>query len=307
MTDIGNPAISAGEEVVTSGAEETLQALLGSCRATGATFSPKITFKVTGDAGVGVFAKELVTRGEVLMSVPYELCISAQKVCDFPALSPIFQDNPGLLNYPDEVLAIGLMYAMRCVEQNKLDACSWAMHVKTMPTVFNTPLYWTEPELERLKGHNIYHLTLMLKRQMLNDFQSIHAPIVANYPEIFHVSADEEAPITFEHYVWALSIVYSRALELERKGEIERCIVPVLDMVNHHPYLGINPLSEGSSSESDNTVFHLASALSATAARDTFHFSEAEDAMLLLAGRDYGRRFAPRSAAGINHISSLLP
>lgn len=280
--------MATNEEPLSSG--DALGALLEECRAAGAVFSEKIAFQLSDDAGVGVFAKDRVARGEVLMSVPYHLCISARAVSEHEQLKVIFTDNPGLLNYPDEVLALGLIYAMKYNEAhpNELTisaACPWALHVKTMPMVFNTPLYWAEPELERLKGHNIYHLTRMLKRQMLEDFRSIIEPIAGNYPELFA----GDGPVELDHYVWALSVVYSRALELERRGEVERCVVPVLDMVNHHPFLGLEPPAAATDAAADAaSVFQLATALGgAAAARDTFHYDEATDAMQLLAGREY--------------------
>eukprot|EP01033_Poteriospumella_lacustris_P011984 gene11984-8557_t len=282
--------MATNEEPLSSG--DALGALLEECRAAGAVFSEKVAFQLSEDAGVGVFAKDRVARGEVLMSVPYSLCISARAVSEHELLKEIFVDNPGLLNYPDEVLALGLIYAMKYNEAHPHEltvsaACPWALHVKTMPMTFNTPLYWAEPELERLRGHNIYHLTRMLKRQMLEDFRSIIAPIASNYPALFA----GDGPVELDHYVWALSVVYSRALELERRGEVERCVVPVLDMVNHHPFLGLEPPATAAAADGaadGASVFQLATALGgAAAARDTFHYDEATDAMQLLAGREY--------------------
>lgn len=233
--------------------------------------------------------KEATTKGESLISIPYDLCISVSGIISHPFLSPIFEDNAGLLDYPDEVLAIGLMFAMLCNENVGPVAamddsagwstyCPWALHVQTMPTTFNTPLYWSEAELEKLKGHNIFHMTNLLKRQMQHDFSTIHAPFAEHYPDIL-------GGITFEHYVWALSIVYSRAIDVSTtEGKSERIIVPVLDMVNHHPSLGV----ETSTEEDVENVFQaLTVAADSVRAYETFHYDAAKRVVSLLAGRAY--------------------
>jgi hypothetical protein len=39
-------------------------------------------------------------------------------------------------------------------------------------------------------------------------------------------------------YKWALSMVYSRAVGINKNGEYTRCIPPVIDMANHNMDIG---------------------------------------------------------------------
>lgn len=189
-----------------------------------------VEVKEDASSGNGIFATADVPEGTVLVSVPFALCISSDAIVSFGPLAKIFEENPGLLDYQDEVLAIGLMYSRLVIDagSRSLDEVPWAKHVATMPTSLNTPLFWSDAELEMLRPSNAYHLTKLLRKTIENDWESIHAPLAAQYPLI--------ADINIELYKWALSMVYSRAFGFYRKeGEYIRCIVPVLDMANHNP------------------------------------------------------------------------
>jgi hypothetical protein len=256
----------------------------------GCDISPSIGFTFNPDSGVGIVATEEIKMDEVLLSVPYSQCISAANIRANPTLSVIFLDSPGLLDYPDEILALGLMHAICMANQNTAadtaedddaehliseEKCPWIAHVQTMPTCYDTTIFWSEEELNLLRGHSSYHLTNLLKRQMEVDFATIHKPIAANYPELF-------PGLIFEHYVWALSCVYSRAVDFDRltatagpkdgSGVIvtERIIPPLIDFANHHPRLGLN----------NDEEFYYRS-------RDVLKFDPINDQLQLIAGRSY--------------------
>lgn len=188
-----------------------------------------LSFRKSAEEGVGLFAKEALEQATVVMKIPYADCISVDSVTQCEALSCIFTEQPGLLEYPDEVLAIGLMHAaLPCGA-----SCGWADHVLTMPQAneINSTLYWTEEELEELNGCTVYHLTSMMKRQIAADWEGIHSALVEAYPQALRGA-------TQELYRWALSMVYSRAVGLHRKNVYSRVIAPVLDLANHSPSVG---------------------------------------------------------------------
>jgi hypothetical protein len=205
-----------------------------------------VEFKDSPDSGCGIFAKSQLTKGESLISVPFSLCITANSIAISPQLKGIFVDNPGFLDYPDEVLAIGLMFAM-----TTNTTCDWIHHVKTMPKTFNSTIFWSEDELLELKDCMVFQLTKMMRNQIANDYQSLHKPLAEAYPELL-------GSISIELYTWALSVVYSRSIELTRNGVHVRCIVPILDMANHNPE-------------------------AASSAFDTFHYDDFKDTISLLA------------------------
>lgn len=211
--------------------EETKQALdslTAEIVAAGGFVNDCVEFSSSGHEGFGVFTKSTVVAGDALITVPFNMCITVDKITAYAPLKQLFEDNAGLLQYPDEVLAIGLMHAK---VKREFD-CPWTKHVLMLPTEFNTTIYWTDSELEELKGNAVYHLTQMMKRQIDGDYGSIHHPLSEAYPEVL-------GGVTKELYTWALSVVYSRSLEITRQDKHTRCIVPVLDMANHNPHVGV--------------------------------------------------------------------
>ena len=73
----------------------------------------------------------------MLFSVAFTECISCERIKQSP-LKKILGDNPGLEDYPDEVLALGLMYGKVNVD------CEWYLHCQVMPSSIDTPLFWSD-------------------------------------------------------------------------------------------------------------------------------------------------------------------
>ena len=189
-----------------------------------------IEFRRNDDAGVGVFATAPLAAGTVLITVPFSECISAETVMATAVGRDVVGPRPGLLQYQDEVIALGLMYAvtLRARGEGDAAACPWMEHLKTLPTSYNTPLFWSDEELAELKGYNTFHLTNLMKKQIAADWEALHKPLSEEYPELLGAA-------TLELYQWALSTVYSRAVGIVRKGVYTRCVPPIVDMANHSP------------------------------------------------------------------------
>jgi hypothetical protein len=208
--------------------------LLDECKKIGGAdfLISNICFKETNDKGIGVYANERIEReGAILISVPFRLCVSVDMIINVESLKRVFEDTPGYLSYPDEVLSIGLIFALlRLNSPNHALHCPHLQHVRALPKIFNTSLFWSEDELNELKGCNVFHITQLLKKQLAADFDSLYKPLIDSYPDLF-------SGLTIDHYFWALSVVYSRSAEIIRFGQTVRCIAPLLDMANHNPLL----------------------------------------------------------------------
>lgn len=204
------------------------------CRS-GGSVNSNVEFQYDDIEGIGIFSKADITKGSVIVNVPYKKCISVESLMRNDIMRSIITDNPGLLDYPDEILAIGLMYSYKFIDVDINDdiesQCEWIKHVKTLPRTFNTTLYWSESELDELKYNNVFHLTKLMKNQMKNDWQGLHLSLVDQYPEFL-------SHATLELYMWALTVVYSRAVGIQRHNKYDRIIPPVLDMANHSPNAG---------------------------------------------------------------------
>jgi len=216
---------------------QSISELIELCRqAGGADFTiGDVFFKETEVCGIGIFTNSKIEKlTSAIVSVPFRSCISVNLIKQSPPLDVLFVENPGYLSYPDEVLSIGLIYARLRSRIGENTSCTWQRHVSTMPESFNTPLFWSEKELDELKGCTVFHLTKLLKRQIESDYQALYEPLISNYPEHF-------TSMTINDYYWALSVVYSRSAEIIRQGSLVRCIPPILDMANHNPQLSAEP------------------------------------------------------------------
>ena len=133
--------------------ESVIRDLISHVTGKGAVVSENINFIHTEEAGTGIFATGAIKSRDSLVCVPFCECISAESVIN-TRVGEIITARPDLLEYPDEVIAMGLMYA---VTLGKDDAglCSWINHVKTIPKTYNTPLYWSDEELNEIKGYNV--------------------------------------------------------------------------------------------------------------------------------------------------------
>ena len=105
--------------------------------------------------GFGIYATSPIEPGDVLISVPFDLCITKHSVLKCSPLASIFEDNPGLVQYQDEVLAIGLMFGSKPQQKeddpdNTFDSML-RNHISYMPKTFNTTIYWSEEEISELK------------------------------------------------------------------------------------------------------------------------------------------------------------
>lgn len=218
------------DQNLTSFAMSSVQDLVAYCLENEATISEEIEFREETESGVGVFLSAACQKGTTLISIPRNLCISVEAVSAYQGLSSVLKEFPGLLDYPDEVLALGLIYSLL----NEDADCPWKRHSKTLPKSFNTTLFWSAEELDEVKGHNIFYLTNMLKQRFGADFDALYLPIIEKFPNLL-------PGVDLDIYAWALSIVYSRSLDITRNGQHERVIVPVLDMLNHSPFAADQP------------------------------------------------------------------
>ena len=205
--------------------------------------SEDIRFVDTADAGTGIFAMKAIPARTSLICVPFKQCISVESVSK-SALSSLIENRPGLMNYPDEVIAMWLMHAVTHMNDESLE---WSHHIDTLPKTYNTPLFWSDEELNEIKGYNVCHLTNLMKKQIITDWDTLHQPLSEEYPE-------ELGGCTADLYKWALSTIYSRAVGIHRNGAYTRCIPPVIDMANHDPEAGSEAAETLSYDEERDTV-----------------------------------------------------
>ena len=182
----------------------------------GGIINDAVEFVKTDESGVAIMAKEALKAGSVVVGVPYDVLLSAQKVMTYEPLRRIFVEQEQLRDFPDEVLAIGIMHAAVTGPE-----CPWYKHVATFPVKStNATIFWEEDELEELKGCNVYILTKMMNKQIEADWEAVHAALKQIYPDIL-------GGISLSMYKWAISMIYSRAVGIQNKDGMYERVIPL--------------------------------------------------------------------------------
>jgi hypothetical protein len=169
--------------------------------------------------GRGLIARKEIVQGENIVRVPSELVMTREAAQRVLGPSVI----PDSLN---EYLAI----AMLLMHERALgDASFWAAYIQLLPTTEDVGQTWTwsDEELGMLTGSGILDSTASLKAKVRREHEMILSEIVTP-------NGLDPAAYAFEHFEWAMSMLFSRAIDLREVGAL--ALVPYADLLNHSPY-----------------------------------------------------------------------
>ena len=102
---------------------EDIQNLVEVVNSIGGYVNEDIEFIVSNDnsdKGVGIFSKNSIEPGMLLIKIPYSLCLSYDMISCDQHLSKVLRENEFLKDMPDEVLALSIMYA-----SDTKNECEW--------------------------------------------------------------------------------------------------------------------------------------------------------------------------------------
>ena len=96
--------------------------------------------------------------------------------------------------------------ALRLISEKRAGTASpWAAWLASLPTHFDTPLFWPRDErVALLDGTNAALLTDLLEKRLVADWDGGVAPLLAQ-PQVVKL-APHLANVVREDYVWALSV-----------------------------------------------------------------------------------------------------
>ncbi|XP_013381283.1 histone-lysine N-methyltransferase setd3 [Lingula anatina] len=185
-------------------------------------------FPVTGR---GIIAKAHIPKGSLLLQIPRELCLSQETARMYPPLKDIFAAVPELSS--DDVIALCLMHQRLQGEE----APNYE-HIRLIPGIdqgaepYQQTIFWTDEELDELKGSKIYTITKQLHSQLRSDYNNIVVRVFMRFPKVLPLKS-----YSYDIYLWALATIWSRAMDFQVNDEtVGRYIVPVADMFNTDPH-----------------------------------------------------------------------
>ncbi|XP_023645366.1 ribosomal lysine N-methyltransferase set10 isoform X2 [Capsella rubella] len=155
--------------------------------------------------GFGIFASTQASD-DVLLIVPLGLAITPMRVLQDPLLGPecqkMFQEG--------EVDDRFLMILFLTLERLRINS-TWKPYLDMLPSRFGNPLWFSDDEILELKGTNLYHATELQKKKLMSLY---HEKVEALVKKLLLLDGDSESEVSFEHFLWANSVFWSRALNI---------------------------------------------------------------------------------------------
>lgn len=172
--------------------------------------------------GSGFMIKTDIPTGVDAVVTPLKLLINAIVVRSSPLYHALCSMNIDCTDHE-------LVWLFMVHERHKGLKSFWHPYLDILPRVPNTPLFYTDEELNAMKGTNIYHEVARLRRQGASLCSRV-APLCAARPDLLPSCTQQDMR-------WAQGNFMSRALLVEwpQCGVDDRqgSLVPLVDMMNH--------------------------------------------------------------------------
>ncbi|CAH8336856.1 unnamed protein product [Eruca vesicaria subsp. sativa] len=160
--------------------------------------------------GFGIFASPQGSSDhdddDVLVVVPLELAITPMRVLQDPLLGPECRSMFELGHVDDRFLIILFLTFERLRPHS-----SWKPYLDMLPTRYGNPLWFSDDDFLELKGTNLYDATLLQKKKLLSLYHDKVEPLLK---KLLLLDGCSESNVSFEHFLWANSVFWSRALNL---------------------------------------------------------------------------------------------
>jgi histone-lysine N-methyltransferase SETD3 len=180
----------------------------------GAVISPRIHVVSLGGGERGLFARENIDSGTLLLRLPRQLLIT-EEAARSSDIGRLIETHVGS-DIPNVYLAAFLLQ-----ERERGEASSWKPFMDGLPQSYPThPFYFQERELSLLRGSFLVDL-LPLQRKSL---QADHARLCQRVPGFER--------FTFDMYLWAHLTVLTRVFGGMLYGTKALCLAPLMEMCN---------------------------------------------------------------------------
>lgn len=164
--------------------------------------------------GRGLVCREPLEEGSPVLTVPLSLVMSGESARNF--VETECNSRSSHLR-DDDAIAVMLLSEKQRGEQSM-----WSTYIRALPKTVATLKSFSKNQLSLLKDESLAERGRRAKLTLEQSFVRVVEPILASCANQFN---------TFEAYLWAHSIIDSRALTF--RGS--RYLVPVADMVNYDP------------------------------------------------------------------------
>lgn len=155
--------------------------------------------------GFGLYSSNNASDG-VLIVVPLDLAITPMRVLQDPLLGPecraLYKEGD-----VDDRFLMMLFLILERLRKNS----SWKPYLDMLPNTYGNPLWFTDDELEELKGTTLYRATELQKKNLLSLYEDKVKGLVK---KLLVLDGDSEREVCFEDFLWANSVFWARALNI---------------------------------------------------------------------------------------------
>lgn len=187
-------------------------------------------------SGRGLIARKSINAGDQLFSIPLSLCLTKAAA----------RRELGKTHIPagtSEYIAIALLLIHE--RYIKKEASFWFPYINILPDTeeVNPSYCWSDDEIMQLEGSPAVLSTRSLQAKLKAEYAELFAPegIFSLNPESFpgaDASMKGSGPYSFSNFEWAFTMLFSRAIRLEKlsEGAGAVALVPYADLINHSPF-----------------------------------------------------------------------
>ena len=178
-------------------------------------FFPKLEIQFFSDNYRGVIAKSPIKKDEIILSIPKECLISLELVLETEYGKKIGEIMFNELTSPKHCLLSSFIL----FEKNNP---KWKFYFDLLPKDFsNFPIFYTDDELQYLKGSPFLNQILDKKSDMKKDYLKL-----CEYIPLFN-------QFTFDQFMEARMIISSRIFGISINNNKTDVLVPYADLLNH--------------------------------------------------------------------------
>eukprot|EP00741_Cyanophora_paradoxa_P012761 tig00020629_g12326.t1 len=189
----------------------------------------RLVLAETSGKGLGIYAKQPIRPDEPVMRIPLRLLMSQATARQSPRIGHVIRANENTLS-KDCVLALHLL------DERFNNASFWRPYIQLLPKQFSTLAYFDEEEAEALRGTSVASVPRAMRDLMRREHENMVLPLVAKHPDLF-----PKKKYTLAAYRWALSVIFSRGMDVVWLGERLRVLTPFSDFLNHAPGIPTAP------------------------------------------------------------------
>ncbi|XP_064420919.1 actin-histidine N-methyltransferase [Latimeria chalumnae] len=177
------------------------------------------------EEGFGLKATRDIKAEELFLWIPRKLLMTVESAKN-SVLGPLYSQDRILQAMGNIALAFHLL----CERANP--SSFWMPYIKTLPTEYDTPLYFEEEEVQYLQStqaiHDIFSQYKNTARQYAYFYKFIQTHPNANKLPV-------KDSFTYDDYRWAVSSVMTRQNQIptEDGSRVTLALIPLWDMCNH--------------------------------------------------------------------------